>query len=48
MRREGSWPSWSEDFGFACFFDNIYLLPLLAVLLLARAAGYRLQWIDSG
>ncbi|HWB10475.1 MAG TPA: hypothetical protein VG826_14700 [Pirellulales bacterium] len=48
MRREGSWPSWSRDFGFACFFDTFYLLPLLAVLLLTRAAGYRLVWTGSG
>lgn len=41
-------PSWSRDLGFACYYDTFYLLPLLAVLLLTRAAGYRLVWTGSG
>ena len=41
-----SQPYW-QDFIFVCVYDAFYLGPLLSVLLLARAAGYRLTWTGS-
>lgn len=39
---------WQQTLKITCETDQLYLGPLIGVLLLARAAGYRLTWASTG